>query len=335
MTLHITRRAKISARVISRVAGFGLFFLALLGCASHRAGRSAENAGTFDIALGWRATCDTANAPADQSVPSQVYWSRVGHQAAATFWQFSEGPSADADLRYYVDRFGTSGARADFAWMLAGAPELVPDYHIRRKFPDTDDGRLHETGLRRIQAVICKEEVTRFLQDPEMLQRFYAAVLWSGRFFGIGDAQWIHISYLLGELRKGFADDDYWQCARAFVLLAHATSRDDLFTNVTPTELKKQFVQWDEWLTGGNGAIFHLDADQTRLVWRLNPRKDFASDPPVLATPMRPFCESAVGQGFFFGEFADDYYTSPALAAVAWRAIGQLGRHVPASSAAR
>ena len=178
---------------------------------------------------------------------SADYWRAVEGAALREFYEFvKEGPPKAA-FQEFVRQFGRHGPEADLRWLLAvRGVGCKPDFEIApyssEEFPGTEYPAVPQ--VQRAQLLMAELETRAFLKDPSLLRRHYHAVLWFGDFF---DPQSLpdHVSTTRTNLKQG--DDEYWWHARAFVLLAHATGRDDLVRDFDPDALQAPFDKWYAW----------------------------------------------------------------------------------------
>ena len=108
------------------------------------------------------------------------------------------------------------------------------------------------------------------------------------------DAESSALHAAIGNLLSGFPsapDEDYWCYARNFMLLAHATGRDDLLVKVDSDDLRQRFLVWREWWIGNEELLAHLRPDNKNLVWHFDPTWTSVESLAPLEIPDRPFEE--------------------------------------------
>jgi len=161
-------------------------------------------------------------------------------------------------LEYYVNQFGKYGAQTDMRWLLAARSHLLPAN--RRIQPDQDK------KIRRMQLIFTELQVRQFLKEPQLLARYYHSVIWFNNMFA--DINFpVFLGNVYRNMKESTKDDNYWWYAQNFVLMAHATGRDDLLKDVKPEDLKPRFQQWFEWFRK-NGM--YLRASPNSIYWVLD-----------------------------------------------------------------
>ena len=252
------------------------------------------------------------------------YWADLSFQFSPVFWEvFREGADLDA-LAYLVDQFGRHGAEMDLRWLLVEPTVLLaqrsdePPGFTTGENPDLRDYVERVTAL---QLEVCKLQVERWLQDRDGLERYYNAVVWSGAYLGHGRLQHATLGKKARALAESFIkhepNDLFWWRARDFMLLAHATSRDDTWRNATSEELPTRCQKWLDWLWLNR---YYLEPDSTAAVWRLpapsqrtyheggiepltkpnTPFPDYSG--PMIEHPVTIFAEIRLGNPLWMGK---------------------------------
>ncbi|WP_145310414.1 hypothetical protein [Gimesia fumaroli] len=188
-------------------------------------------------------TIKTTEFPDTKQVPagSEGYWIEVMSVGFDELRRVVESSNPREGLKYFVDQFGKEGAQTDMRWLVAARSQLLPAN--RRVKPANADG---QPILRRAQIIFAELQVRQFLKEPKLLARYYQSVVWFENMFDD-----LFFPILLGNLYRNMkedsSDDNYWWYAQNFLLLAHATGRDDLLKDVKPEKLKPRFQQWFKW----------------------------------------------------------------------------------------
>ena len=230
-------------------------------------------------------------------------WQRFTDDIGTLFWDcFSAGDDLEAKLSWWVDRFGRDGPESDLKLLLA-SPELfmwsttlgVPDPRSVRPSGDEKwDAALRERlrHVRTLRQSARRLLISRFLTDSNVLSRYYDVQLWSERtahnwadFLGEGFSRCL--SLLFNEFcAPPDAESDYWDKAILFVLLAHATSRNDVLANATPEDMHTRFARWREWLLNN---LYTVKAHPAEQVWIFEVTKSLAGIEPEALEIIRAF----------------------------------------------
>lgn len=137
--------------------------------------------------------------------------------------------------------------------------------------------------------------VRQFLRDEERFHRYYVAVIWHRRLL-----EYPCLGHSVVVMRDALAKDNnplYWWYARNFLVLAHATGRDDLLSDVETDELRPRFDEWLKWFAK-NGAFlrartdypgWHVDEGEKRRQEGFIPFLDDAQLPCLVKFPECPF----------------------------------------------
>jgi hypothetical protein len=205
---------------------------------------------------------------------------------------------------------------------LAAPNELLPrnawnpNYHEIEREPGVRGDAMR--GADYLTSLISELEIQRFAGDAKLLDRYYRAVMWSNCCWLIRDGKAVGFRSSIDYLRKAMADKQnsvYWITARLFVVMAHATNRDDLIASDEPA-LRANYAKWQQWMDMANG---HLIKSTSGPTWVYDPifLGNAPGDPPMGPVDS-PFAESRLGTGFNFGGFAMEMVGSrnygPALA---------------------
>ena len=183
------------------------------------------------------------------------YWAEIMVKCNELFWSHCRVGQQEEVIKHFVAQFGKHGARADMRWLLTEPEVFLAKHYISpaATIPSSKNAVGQKARKRLIQAQLTASEslVRLCLRDGQMLQRYYGALLWSQECFGAPHMHWVTFSAKIGGLREHFKDKgdvNYWWYARDFVLLAHATGRDDLLTDANPEDLLPRFKKWLPWV---------------------------------------------------------------------------------------
>jgi hypothetical protein len=241
--------------------------------------------------------------------PAQ-YWLMVSEAANRHYRELlTTSPEyAEDTWQCYLDCFGRDGAQADLRWYLADVGLWLPTFSDRPSWawlPQTRDEAPQATlklfdALLEQELIACRLQTIELINDPEVLDRHYRFVVWSGAMFN-RDPHW-HFDRLIAFAERmaenWTAESDwYWWYARNFVYLVHATSRDDLLADVDPEQLHLIFATWMNWVRENRK---HLYPNPERPVWNYG------------TIPMRP--AGAKVAGLHVPEKPVPDWTGPALA---------------------
>ncbi|UCG48790.1 MAG: hypothetical protein JSU94_03230, partial [Phycisphaerales bacterium] len=166
----------------------------------------------------------------------------------------------EEQLTRVIHQFGKRGPLADMKLCLADASLMIPQQYnqpIPLYYSSNEQEKKPE--LEKIAAkyrdmlnLVCKIQVRMFLKDPDLLERYYNVVIWSEVFLKdhgpMEMGQWWSLLRKLGLDWDSMDGDDYWWYAREFVLLAHATGRDDLLRDGDSMELYEACEKWRAWM---------------------------------------------------------------------------------------
>lgn len=170
----------------------------------------------------------------------------------------TEGAQPIADL--FVEEFGKHNVVTDTLLLHSYGHLTVQHWGLVPGDPDRDrDMSRHAPTRRAIYGwleVVSEAQVKLFLEQPEMFDRWYRAVMWSEYPFGVTrpSSEFIDSHKDLVEMfeyvvrffpqNKTPEDDHYWYYARMFIFLAKATSTDDALKGAAPNALFKVFERW-------------------------------------------------------------------------------------------
>ncbi len=253
---------------------------------------SAKSLSTEEIHLVWH-NIKTVGFPGIRRLPagSEGYWLEVTKVGFDELKKIIYSSNPRQGLKYYVDQFGKDDAHSDMRWLLAVRTwNLNPDKSLH---PHREEKTLQE---RKVQLIFAELMVRKFLKSPAALRRYYQAVIWFDNLFKPINYSVYH-GTIYRQFQKENPDDDYWWHAFQFVLMVHATGRDDLLKDVKPEELKPRFQEWYNWFYQ-NGLF--LRADPETWYWKRNQDKKtdlklnlkFFNDqnlPPLKVRPPYPF----------------------------------------------
>lgn len=167
-------------------------------------------------------------------------------------------------LKYYVSQFGKNDALTDFRWLIAARRRLLPaDTEIRPHIAPKEIDLMHA------ELYFAEYQVRQFLEKPKLLARYYQSVIWYDQMFS--DLFFpVFLGQVIENMKTGSSDEYYWWYAQNFMLMAHATGRDDLLKGAKPEDLKPRFQIWYRWFVR-NGM--YLRASPDSFYWRLNPEE--------------------------------------------------------------
>lgn len=239
--------------------------------------------------------------------PTGHVLAQLYNQCNAAFWATLPAEHTDEYLTWYVGQFGKHGADADIRWMLADPDAFIATAHaIPSGLPSKErqDSYRLALGVLHVDGLAAEALVKRFLKEPAIVPRYYRAVVWFGQL--LDDKA--RYGYAIGKLTQHFQDSQgppFWLFARQFILLAHATGRDDLWLGKKPEDLKPAFVEWRTWFLGSTGkssapaldaAAAYMQLSPDKLCWQRRPGLIPASlaGLPRLDKPDRPLPEGTV-----------------------------------------
>lgn len=218
------------------------------------------------------------------------YWAKMFFDCYERFGRLDDQTDPKLTIDYYVDQFGKHGAHADVRW-AAAAPLMMLPHHDEKRLD-----ALQREKDKKLVMYASRRIVEKCLKDPVFLTRYYRLIVWSGFFLGASQAEQ---NYRVGQVYQGLpeklrrANDGYWWHARNFVILAHATGRDDLLKDAKPGELEATFLVYEKWL---KEKIFGATTDPKHLRWEVPKDAVFEvpDDPshfrlPPIVLPMQPF----------------------------------------------
>jgi len=187
-----------------------------------------------------------------------IWWLDLASALNMEFWRLCWSQDYEQHVARLISRFGKHGPMVDMKLCLADPafvaqhydhpPQLFP-VEIRRKVPALETTAAKE---RQIRNLISKLQVETFLEAPELLERYYNMLIWSNQFFSGSHNEWWALLRMIVGLDEFLYQDtshpDYWWYARQFMLLAHATGRDELLRDVDPTDLSPRCEIWNDWV---------------------------------------------------------------------------------------
>lgn len=195
-------------------------------------------------------------------------------------------------LEYFVNQFGKDGPQADMRWLISARSMMLTANRTGRPYYDKKDFQ-----LRRAQLIFAELQVRQFLKSPKLLDHYYHSVIWFNHMF----ADTFFPAYLGNVVRNMQEDtnnnDEYWWYAQNFVLMVHATGRDDLLKNANPEDLKPQFKEWFEWFKkngmylrpSSNSISWDIDKGEKRRKEGYVPFLLKHQLPPLKLQPKYPF----------------------------------------------
>lgn len=266
------------------------------GCATSPEGRGKSHWNDRTLALLAIEPCADYGVDAD---PNQ-WWDDLISALNIEFWRLCYLEDHEEHLRRLINQFGKHGPMVDMRLCIADAPVMFPQDWDRPAEPFLKAGRPElrriEEEYRAIQNLVSKIQVEMFLENPNALERYYDALIWSHQFLRYGENEWRSlISKFVGLdefwCRFDGGDADYWWYAREFVLLAHATGRDDLLRDVDPTDLYSRYEKWDEWMDTniwGEAGWTRLFPHSEKPIW-VERDSILAQGRPLVREPVLPF----------------------------------------------
>jgi len=195
-------------------------------------------------------------------------------------------------FQFYINQFGKHGAQADFRWLFALRSQgLTADRSVA---PPSREKKKVER--RRSELLVAELQVRMFLKSPELLARYYHSVAWFNFMFGEYSFPF-HLHKCYQCLHEGERSDEYWWFAQNFLIMLHATGRDDLLKGAKPEDLKPQFKKWSDWLIE-NGM--YLRPSKKTHYWVLDEGEKARKEgyvpfvlnqklPPLVVRPKYPF----------------------------------------------
>lgn len=264
------------------LGGAALLCLPLaLGChsAGSRDGQPVRRDGTQHGRVAWnRMRTMAPDQPYDQYEEKVLWWLDLSRLLAAEFWAMAFKDHSDESVAFLARQFGKYGAEADMRLLLSATDVfLAQDYpdpgaNISVTAESPPEKRCGVKKLRELQLTVSKVQVEMFLRDPELFDRYYNFLIWSRQFLGTRHSHWAAFGPKIGDLEKGFdrSDEtgDYWWHARNFMLVAHASSRDDLLKGADPSGLVGRFDEWHAWVVSNYEDLMPQLA---KPVWLIQP----------------------------------------------------------------
>jgi len=232
----------------------------------------------------------------DDTDDKAEWWADLSTKLHGEFWRNCSEPDYKDRLKSLVRQFGTRGADADMKLCLMDPGTFLPRDYMEpaadmSKNVSGQSEEIHQARknrYREIQLLLSRFQAEIFLEDREILDRYYNMLIWSRMFLGSPE---YHCPQLFGKtsaLRKGFHEEseDYWWYARDFILLAHATGRDDLLEGATTENLVERFEKWYTWVI--DRMENRLKAHPKKPIWIVVPHV-FREDSKKLREPKLPF----------------------------------------------
>ncbi len=194
------------------------------------------------------------------------HWQVVLNESSDIFFEYIRPDASDEGIRYLVRRFGKDGAEADARLLFGPFPMLCPPGMNAEKQNEEFAPGMTIRQWRGVVTAVKREQVIMFLEDKELLKRYYRAALWWG--VTVWPNIFFHLQDTAEVTARGFAaadQDSYWDSAWTFALLACATDRTDLLEGVEANQLGSRFNTWHKWLLEQDEA---MSFDVGDLVWR-------------------------------------------------------------------
>lgn len=221
------------------------------------------------------------------------YWGEVLRHAHERLWKClanTEESERSEVLRGLVSGFGSEGAQTDLRLLLSDYHVMVPYRGSPAKMPIPQQAEgldNPDEGYDEICRYVWQHQVERFLERPDLRERYYRFTLWTRQFVAPGGALHTAARYT----HTGFSTEVgeyYWFFARNFIVLATATEREDLLQDAEPDELAEHFERWYEWYKEVQDTLVF---DKGGLKWKVPwVRVDCLSDrQPRLPEDMTPF----------------------------------------------
>lgn len=250
------------------------YFCIMAGCTSHSMSRNEtapKNAHSWVEAL----RAEIKNAAPEQAYEQYdekaYWWYDLVEILNRRFWRGAVGPDREKFLTFLVREFGRHGARFDFRLCLMEVDVMLAQHYIEpasgvnlESEPELENAA---ERVRTAQLLVARAQVELFLERPDLLKRYYECLVWSHQFFGNSQYHWVALRGKFGGLCENFSeptDRDYWWFARDFLLLVHATGRNELLKGAKADELSRPFAQFRQWF-GEN--LKHLEPHAERPVW--------------------------------------------------------------------
>jgi hypothetical protein len=196
------------------------------------------------------------------------YWLSIATFCEEHFDKIAADKSWPESGAVIVDQFGRHDAAADIRWMFALSHEVA-----ERGWAGPVS-RNWETFDRDATCI----PVSRFLTEsalkrPEVVARLWTALAYGRRIIGEGEPGISHHDHFVnfrGYTKQGFDDihDDKiaWYHVN-FLLLAHATGRDDLYKDCKVEQIPERFKSWDSWFLEN---VHYLKASPDYPKWTLD-----------------------------------------------------------------
>jgi hypothetical protein len=118
------------------------------------------------------------------------------------------------------------------------------------------------------------------LDNPKLLARYYDVLAWERVWFEFFNLENI-IKSTHDHLREAPAEE-YWWDALNFIILAHATGRDDLLKDAKPEKLRARFETWYTWFEENR---LYLRSVENGWLWTLDENAKARSERPPIAFP--------------------------------------------------
>lgn len=206
-------------------------------------------------------------------------WEDFTGQIELAFWQgFIDDDGIEEKLGWWIEQFGKKGPETDLRLLLSCPEVFLNPFPPRR--PDNDPHAGDSTHTREeavkqdwsrklsvMREIVQERMLRKFLADRHAFKRFYEAKVWVGD--GLDDdSSYMLLRYLwLLEMKFRPPEEDlaqYRGWALIFMLVAHATGRDDVLDGAKAEDLHPRFKRWWEWFLGN---VFEVSAHPEEPVW--------------------------------------------------------------------
>lgn len=184
------------------------------------------------------------------------WWDDLISALNMDFWHLCWSEDYEQYLTSLIHQFGKHGPMADMKLCIADASIMLaqdspPPSMLFSAFQGIPELEKVAAKYTEIQNLVSKIQVEMFLQNPSVFERYYNMIIWSHQFLRNRSGMWGSFMYKLNRLDESWDpldEREYWWYAREFMLLVHATGRDDLLRRADATELYSCYEEWREWV---------------------------------------------------------------------------------------
>ncbi|UCG48187.1 MAG: hypothetical protein JSU94_00105, partial [Phycisphaerales bacterium] len=193
----------------------------------------------------------------DGYADANEWWDDLISALNMEFWRLCWSEDNEEYLTRLIHEFGKHGPLVDMKLCIADSSVMFAQEYEQPAKPYLSarrpEHRVLGSKYRQIQNLVSKIQVEFFLRNPDAVERYYNVLIWSRQFLGAQEGEWWPFLSKVRGLAEFFTsspegDPDYWWYAREFMLLAHATGRDDLLGDVEAAGLYSRYEKWSQWL---------------------------------------------------------------------------------------